>query len=185
MFELPAAEDDFRALFTRTSVRVRGYVRRHVAEADCDDVVAEVFVVAWRRFEDVPEDPLPWLLATARRVMANHWRSQARRLRLEAEARSLERLASEPDLAGHAVTRAAMLAALAGLEAEDRELLLLVGWDGLDATGVARVFGCSAGAARMRLSRARARLEGRIASELGESLPAANVLGSWKGVGNA
>jgi RNA polymerase sigma-70 factor (ECF subfamily) len=164
---------------------VRGYVRRHVAEADCDDVVAEVFVVAWRKFGDVPEDPVPWLLATARRVVANHWRSQARRSRLETEMRSLGRLASEPDLAGHAVTRAAMLAALAGLEEEDRELLLLVGWDGLDATGVARVFGCSAGAARMRLSRARGRLEGRIASELGEPPSATNALGLWRGVENA
>ena len=68
MSERSAAEDDLRVLFARTSVRVRGYVRRHVAEADCDDVVAEVFLVAWRRFGDVPDDPLPWLLATARRL---------------------------------------------------------------------------------------------------------------------
>ncbi len=44
-----------------------------------DDVVAEVFVVCWRRFEDVPADPLPWLLGVARRVLSTQRRGERRR----------------------------------------------------------------------------------------------------------
>lgn len=58
-----------------------------------------------------------------------------------------------------------MLAALATLGTNDRELLLLVGWDGLDAAGVARALGCSGTAARARLSRARRALESALDRE--------------------
>lgn len=153
-----AAERAFVALVERTAQRVYGYVRRHCDEADCDDVVSEVFLVAWRRHGEVPPEPMPWLLATARRVLANHWRRRDRRSQLEAELRGVAHLASSPDPAGLAADRDAMLAALATLSSDDRELLL-VGWDGLDTTGVAQVLSCSPDAARTRLSRARRRLE--------------------------
>jgi RNA polymerase sigma-70 factor (ECF subfamily) len=149
---------------------VYGSVRRHCEDADCDDVVAEVFLIAWRRFQDVPPDPVPWLLATARRVLANHWRGRDRRVRLEVEVRGAGSLAAHPDPAGLVADRATMLAALATLSAEDRELLLLVGWDGLDAAGVAEVLGCTPDAARARLSRARRRLEAALADP-GPSTP--------------
>jgi len=156
------AKDDeavFLELFERTSARVYSYVRRHCDDAECDDVVSEVFLVAWRRLGDVPSDAVPWLLGTARHVVGNHWRSRDRRGRLETELRGVRQLATESDPAGLTVERAAMLAALATLGANDRELLLLVGWDGLDAAGVAQALGCSGTAARARLSRARRALE--------------------------
>lgn len=164
-----SAEAEFRDLFAGTAVRVRAFVRRHCAESDCDDVVADVYLVAWRRFADVPEDPIPWLLGTARRVLANHWRGRGRRDRLRSELEGLNVLAAEPDVAALAVNRGEMLRALAALLPEEREVLLLAGWDGLDAVGVAAVLGCSAGAARMRLSRARQRLEGFLAAEPAEA----------------
>jgi RNA polymerase sigma-70 factor (ECF subfamily) len=37
--------------------------------------LAETFLVAWRRLDDVPDDPLPWLYRVARRVLANQRRS--------------------------------------------------------------------------------------------------------------
>ncbi len=154
-----SAERAFAALFERTSQRVYGYVRRHCDDIDCDDIVSEVFLVAWRRLDDLPPDPIPWLLATARRVLANHWRSRERRYRLEAELRGVAHLATHPDPAGLTADRAAMLAALSSLAAPDREVLLLAGWDGLDAAGAAEVLDCSPVAARARLSRARRRLE--------------------------
>ena len=58
-----------------------------------DDVVADVFLIAWRRRAELPEEPLPWLLGTARRVLANHARGQSRRVRLR------DRLAAEPVMA--------------------------------------------------------------------------------------
>jgi RNA polymerase sigma-70 factor (ECF subfamily) len=133
--------------------------------ADCDDVVSEVFLVAWRRLDELPDDPLPWLLVTARRVVANHWRGRVRLQRHEAELRALARWAGEPDVSGGVVRRSEMLDALGRLSADDREVLLLVGWDGLDTAGVARVLDCAPGAARMRLSRARQRLEEQLGDQ--------------------
>lgn len=154
---------EFEELFGRVSLPVRRYVSRHVESSDCDDVVAEVFLVAWRRLDDVPDDPLPWLLGTARRVIANYWRGRERRQRHEAEMRALARWAGEPDVAGGVVGRAEMLESLGLLSVDEREVLLLAGWDGLDSAGLARVLGCAPGAARMRLRRARQHLEGLLA----------------------
>lgn len=63
-----------------------------------------------------------------------------------------------PDLADHAIDRLTLINALAKLSEQDRDLLLMVGWDGLDTDGVAAALNCSADAARTRLSRARRRL---------------------------
>lgn len=150
-------ESEFRLLYQRTSTRVFGYVRRYCEPADCDDIVAEVYLVAWRRFGELPDEPLAWLIGTARNVMGQHWRSSLRRRRLAAKAQGFREVAG-PDTASEAVDRVAMLEALAALSAEDREILLLTGWDGFDAAGAAEVLQISASAARTRLSRARRRL---------------------------
>lgn len=155
------SEAEFRRFHQRTSRRVYGYVRRNCDEAECDDVIAEVFLVAWRRWGQVPADPMPWLLATARRTLANHWRSRNRQERLAAELAGVRDLAGS-DPANVAVERADLLRALAGLDPDDREILLLAGWDGLDSAGVATVLGITPVAARARLSRARRRLAARI-----------------------
>ena len=68
-----------------------------------------------------------------------------------------------PDCAHLAIERTDLLAALAGLGDDDREVLLLAGWDGLDSSGIGTVLGISAPAARARLSRARRRFEGQFA----------------------
>jgi RNA polymerase sigma-70 factor (ECF subfamily) len=43
------------------------------------DVAAETFLIAWRRLEDVPREPAPWLLGVARKVIAGQLRTDARR----------------------------------------------------------------------------------------------------------
>ncbi len=68
----------FEAVYAAHNAAVRAYVRRRVDSQDADDVVADVFVIAWRRLGDVPDDPLPWLLGVTRRVMANRWRGATR-----------------------------------------------------------------------------------------------------------
>lgn len=150
-------EAGFRRLHARTSTRLYGYVRRYCLEADCDDVIAEVYLVAWRRWDELPAEPMPWLLGTARRTIANHWRSRDRRERLAAELRGVQQLAA-PDPANQAIERTDLLRALAELNPDDREILLLVGWDGLTSAEAGAVLGVSAMAARARLSRARHRL---------------------------
>jgi RNA polymerase sigma-70 factor (ECF subfamily) len=156
------AQARFSRLYREHGRAVLAYALRRVAEPeDAADVVAETFLVAWRRFAEVPvdEEARLWLYGVARLVLANLERSERRRTRLG--ARLAETLGSE--IATHRAAEgeaAEVLRAMAGLEAGDRELLMLVSWEGLAPTEAARVLGISALATRSRLHRARRRLRG-------------------------
>jgi RNA polymerase sigma factor (sigma-70 family) len=151
-------EARFEALFRAHLPRVRAYVARRVADG-VEDAVAETFTVAWRRLDDVPADPLPWLLGVARRVLANQHRSARRRQSL------VERLRGAPPevvIAAEDDPRAdAVRAALAALRERDREILLLVECDGLGREEVAQALGVSRAEVRVRLHRARGRFAAR------------------------
>jgi RNA polymerase sigma-70 factor (ECF subfamily) len=150
---------------------VRAYALRRTDPHAAQEVVAEVFVVAWRRLDDVPTDALPWLFGVARRVLANQRRGAARRDALHdrlAEQAAIE-TPSPPTrdpldrLAGDA---AHVHAALARLTDRDREALLLVAWEGLEPAVAARAYGCSRATFAVRLHRARRRLAAALAAEL-------------------
>lgn len=150
------SRQEFDALFQRHVADIASYCRwRSRSLADAEDAVAEVFLIAWRRLGDVPagDDARPWLYATARRVLANQARANARRRRLS------EKLRSEPVTIGAdedpRVGR--VRDALAALDPRDRELLLLVEWEGLTPTEVAGVVHRPPVAVRVRLHRARRR----------------------------
>lgn len=157
-------EGQFRELFEATYGAVRRYVYHLGAtEGVADDVVAETFLVAWRRLNDVPgDDPVPWLLAVARNVWRNERRGRRRRLALvrRVPAPRPVRPPSEPS-DGQGLQR--VHEALACLDAGDQEILRLVAWDGLAPAQVGMVLGCSPGAARVRLHRARRRLAQELA----------------------
>ena len=72
----------FEQLYGDYADRVHAYALRRTSPAAADDVVAEVFLVVWRRLHKVPDEPLPWLLGVARRVLANQRRGDARRAAL-------------------------------------------------------------------------------------------------------
>jgi RNA polymerase sigma-70 factor (ECF subfamily) len=160
-----ADEADFRIVYEANYVAVLGYALRRVAPDEAADVAADVFLTAWRRFADVPRggEARLWLYATARRVVANRARSERRRTRLR--ARLLRETADRPQLAPE---RELVADAFGRLPAADREILSLVAWEGLSADELARVLGCSANAARIRLHRARR----RFAAELERECPA-------------
>jgi RNA polymerase sigma-70 factor (ECF subfamily) len=134
-------------------------IRRLPDRATAEDATAEAFAVAWRRRELIPDAPLPWLYGIALRVVANQRRSGRRRRRLgdrletEVAARAA---APEPVEALH--RRDAFSRAFQRLDEEEREVLRLVAWDGLDTKEAASVLDCSAAAFRVRLHRARRRL---------------------------
>ena len=161
-----ADEDIFRprfeAVFEAHHADVLAFARRRVdGRGAADDVVAETFAVAWRRRDALPDPALPWLYGVARRVIANHRRSEDRRARLG------ERLASQPqagtsDPAALVGGRERVLAAFARLTEPQREVLRLVAWDGLDTKSAARVLGCSPAAFRVRLHRARRELKKQL-----------------------
>lgn len=54
-------EEQFTAMYRCHRVAVERYVLRRVQAEDVGDVLAEVFLTAWRRYEQIPADPLPWL----------------------------------------------------------------------------------------------------------------------------
>jgi RNA polymerase sigma-70 factor (ECF subfamily) len=128
-----------------------------------DDAVAEVFAVAWRRLDQVPPQPLPWLLAVARRVCANARRSQSRARRLR------DRLRREPprDPGPVAGVDPDLARALRTLSDADRELLCLLAWEQLTLGEAALVMGISAGAAKVRMHRARRRLAAALGERMG------------------
>ena len=68
----------FRALFAAHRSAVLAYARRRVDPDAAADVVAETFLVAWRRLDAVPDDALPWLYGVARKVVGNQRRAQRR-----------------------------------------------------------------------------------------------------------
>jgi RNA polymerase sigma-70 factor (ECF subfamily) len=76
----PTRNEGFESLFRDHYAAVRGYALRRAPRDMAPDVVAETFLVAWRRLDDVPADALPWLYGVARRVLANARRSADRGL---------------------------------------------------------------------------------------------------------
>lgn len=134
-------------------------VRRVRGRESAEEIVADTFAIAWRRRDLIPDPPLPWLFAIASNVIANLHRSDGRRenlgLRLVQEASALVPV---PDPADSIAGRDELSAAFARLEERDRELLRLVAWEGLSTREAADVIGCSPGAARVRLHRARRKL---------------------------
>lgn len=76
-------ERRFTELHRRHYVDVLRFVRRRLDAETTGDVVAETFLVAWRRLEEVPADPLPWLYGVARNAVANRRRSTGRQDRLQ------------------------------------------------------------------------------------------------------
>jgi RNA polymerase sigma factor (sigma-70 family) len=162
----PTEEDRswFTAVFERHSPRVFAYAHRHVGLAGADDVVADTFLVAWRRRAELPDDPLPWLLVVARKTIGNRRRGQSRNERLvDAVADRALLRRDEPGTDDVVAERTETLAALAALTSREREALLLVAWDGLTPLAAAEVAGCSVRAFEVRLSRGRARLARNLA----------------------
>jgi RNA polymerase sigma-70 factor (ECF subfamily) len=154
----------FGKLYREQARAILAYALRRVeSPEDASDVVAETFLVAWRRLDEVPlgRRERLWLYAVARRVTANVRRAEGRRTRLS--KRLTEALPTEfaipPESGGQAKE---VLRAMAGLGDEERELLLLVTWDELSPSEAAKVLGLSPPAARSRLHRARRRLRGLL-----------------------
>jgi RNA polymerase sigma-70 factor, ECF subfamily len=151
-----AASARFEQLFRDNYERVLSYAKRRLPPSIADDVVAETFLIAWKRLDSIPRDELPWLLGVARRVHANQ------RRRDETRERAANRFAAEP-AAPNEVRDAALdpelSQAFTQLDERDQELLRLIAWEGLAPAEAGRVLGWSPVRARVRLHRARARLQ--------------------------
>jgi RNA polymerase sigma factor (sigma-70 family) len=161
-------QERFSALFRSTVPRVAGYVRRHVSVDDVDDVLSETYLIAWRRRDRIDtDDPIPWLLVTARHVIANRGRRRSRSELLVTDTDALAAALLHHDAADGAVLdRETALAALVALSPVEREAVLLVAWDGLRNADAATVAGCSTRAFTVRLHRARLHLKRYLSPDL-------------------
>lgn len=160
-------------LYRADARHVLAYALRRTDAATADDVVSEVFLIVERRLADVPVDARPWLYGVARRVLANQRRSDSRRAALQVALGVLARdpaAVRAPEFEADTPLLAA-LAALAALRPDDREVLILTAWEGLDARDAAAVLGCSTVALHTRLHRARTRLQAKLGRQTEPTLP--------------
>jgi RNA polymerase sigma-70 factor, ECF subfamily len=152
--------EQFEACWHAQIRRVVAYAERHVGRDASYDIAAATFLTAWRTWDSVPQEPLPWLITVARGHVRNHHRSLRRRASLEQRLALLEDSAfAGPDASVTALQRTEALAVLAAMPEADREALLLVAWEGLTTAQAADVLGCRPGTLRMRLHRARSRIQ--------------------------
>ncbi len=155
------AERAFEALYAAHHRAVLAYCARRAPRWDAWDAVAEVFLVAWRRIDEVPpaDRARPWLLGVAYRVLSNQRRSAARRKRLAERAASSGVAPRWPDeVVVQSEEARQVTQALKRLRPADREVLQLTLWEELSPVEIAGVLGLSRGAVDQRYSRAKRRL---------------------------
>lgn len=157
--------EEFERLFRETRDSLSGYLVSRCKDADlAADLFSETYLIAWQKLESIPpgDQAKLWLFGVARNLILKGFRQ-----RRVADA-LVERLAGElrrvhcehPQIDDH---RQAMLhAALNSLSEGDREILTLTAWEGLTPREIATVMGISANAVRVRLYRARRRVEQRL-----------------------
>jgi RNA polymerase sigma factor (sigma-70 family) len=149
----------FEQFFAANREAVLGYLLRRTGDRhDAADLLADTFLVAWRRLDDVPtgDETRPWLYGVARRVLANHHRGEGRRHALADRLRS-ELTETGDDPAPTLTDNSPAAVAFRSLPEQDRELLSLVAWEELDTAQIAITLGITRNAVRIRLHRARKR----------------------------
>jgi RNA polymerase sigma-70 factor, ECF subfamily len=159
----PSRQAVLERLYHEHHATVLRYLMRRTDEQQAQDLVAEVFLVAWRRLDHVPTPAAGWLCGVARNLLANAERARRRR---EALTVRLGGLASAQPLnpEEHATrSDTAVLSALRRLSPADQEVLMLTAWDGLSGSEAARALGCPRAVYNVRLHRARRRLAQTLA----------------------
>lgn len=163
---------DFTEFYQAHYSSVRAYATACVSGGDVDDIVAEAFLVAWRRWDDVPTDwARGWLIGVARNVVRSRQRATRRAMNFIDELTSAlptsSSSADEQHLADQDV--ADLRSAFSTLKASDQEVLVLAGPHDLSLEEVALAFGITANAAGVRVHRARERLRAAFAKQGGEA----------------
>ena len=147
----------FDLAYSAYAARIRGFLLRLTRDRDlADDLLQHTFM---RLAEQGPElrpdsDLRAWLFTVARNAHASH----ARRARPASDEGALEALSSPPADVEARLLLGDVEGALSRLRQADREVLLLVGVEGLAHDAVARMLGIEMAALRQRLARARSRL---------------------------
>ena len=152
----------FATLYDRHAAPIYRFAGRRLGDQMADDVVAETFLAAFRRrkrYDLRRKDARPWLYGIAANVIGKHRRAEVRMLR------AFARTGLDPVADGHsdrvdsqvcaAAVQRDLAAALAGLPAGDRDVLLLIAWADLSYEETAAALRIPVGTVRSRLNRAR------------------------------
>ncbi len=152
----------FGVLYDRYAQQLYRYAHRRLGAQTAEDLVAEVFAVAFSRrdrFDTAYQDARPWLFGILTKEISRHHRREIARYR------AWERAGADGVTDGHAdqvsadvtarAARARLRAALSKLSTGDRDVLLLIAWGELRYEEVAHALDIPVGTVRSRLNRAR------------------------------
>jgi len=155
----------FTALVHEHQRGLFAHVRVLYPHADADTVVNETFTAAWQRIDDIATDgAATWLRATARNIVQNSRRGERRWQALNDKVARLAPVALSPSPDHDAgIELQIVMDALASLSVSDREVLLMTALDDLSSEDLGEILGVRANAAKVRVSRARARLRAAVA----------------------
>jgi RNA polymerase sigma factor (sigma-70 family) len=159
----------FALLFRRHATGIGRYSARRLGPGPAEDIVAETFLVAFRqrdRYDPARCDARPWLFGIAGNLIRRHHRDEVRQLRALARTGvdpAAESFTDRSDarLAAGAASRA-IAAAIADLDADQRDALLLITWAELTYDQAAEALGIPEGTVRSRMNRARTRLRAAL-----------------------
>lgn len=167
----PDRETRFRSLYADSYPDVLRFAQRRVPRAEAEDVVAEAFLVVWRRLDEAPAghgDQRAWLFGIARHCLLNAQRGEDRRDALAVRV-AVRTPAADAEATAAAATEADAVAALVdlaaawrGLTREHQEALALTVFEDLTSAQAAVVLGITATAYRLRLLRGRRALRARL-----------------------
>lgn len=175
----------FDHVFAAEFQPLRRYVTRRLGATAADDLTAEAFAIAYRRWHDLDQarSARPWLYGIASNLIRHQWRKERRMLRaysrsgvdpvLAEEGISLDRLHAQSE-------RAALADALAGLRREEREVLLLHAWAELSDAEIAEALLLPVGTVKSRLSRAREQMRNRLGLIGQVEVGSAKTLEEWR-----
>ncbi|MBE1497137.1 RNA polymerase sigma-70 factor (ECF subfamily) [Amycolatopsis lexingtonensis] len=160
----------FAAVFDRHAPHIHRYLARRLGGQVADDLLGETFLIAFGgrgRYDAAFRSARPWLYGIATNLVGQRRRAEAREYRLRASLGPPDEEVSHADRVAERVTAQAMNArlagALAGLARGDRDVLLLIAWEGLAYEEVAAALGIPVGTVRSRLNRARRKVRAELA----------------------
>lgn len=164
MGTFPSSDERFRKLYEEQYADIRSYCLRRLPADAAADAASEIFTIAWRKLDKVPDgaEARLWLYTVARNVVANQRRSMARVRRLHSSVAQTVEPASEGASIESVVVRHTeyqrALDAVGRLKPVDQELVRLKLWEDLTHAEIGEVLGISAHAVDMRFQRAVKRL---------------------------
>lgn len=159
---------DFEGAFREHFAPVYWFVARRVGTDLAQDVAAETFATAYRRRASYDPDRgslRSWFLGIATNVVREHWRAERHLLELDARLESADSRSFDDDADSRVAATALaprIAGALAALNREQRDVLLLHAWADLSHEEISAALGITNGTARSRLSRARAALRAQL-----------------------